>query len=168
MARMIVGRWLRTLVAGFQIMLVLALAPAFGAGGIRTWRDESGKLEIRAELLDFDGEKVRLAKEDGKEITVPLSRLCAADRAHVRRLMNNNDGKADDQDIDKKSNDDKSNDGAEKPRPDRSGEADDDPAAEKGNGQERKPSDADLVRLRDIPAKRAGKPKGCDQACHAG
>ncbi len=160
MARMIVGRWLRTLVAGFQIMLVLAVAPAFGAGGIRTWRDESGKFEIRAELLDFDGEKVRLAKEDGKEITVPLSRLCAADRAHVRRLMNNSDGKADDQDTDKKSNDDKSNDGAEKPRPDRSGEADDDPAAEKGNGQEPKPSDADLVRLRDIPAKRAGKPKG--------
>ena len=160
MARIIVGRWLRTLVAGFQIMLVLAVAPAFGAGGIRTWRDESGKFEIRAELLDFDGEKVRLAKEDGKEITVPLSRLCAADRAHVRRLMNNNDGKADDQDTDKKSNDDKSNDGAEKPRPDRSGEADDDPAAEKGNDQEPKPSDADLVRLRDIPAKRAGKPKG--------
>lgn len=155
MTRGAVARWWGALIWG-----LLAVGPSLAAADVRTWRDESGKFEVRAELLDFDGEKVRLAKEDGKEITVPLSRLCAAERAHVRRLMKNNDGKADDQDIDKKSNDDKSNGGAEKPRPDRSGEADDDPAAEKGNGKEPKPSDADQVRLRDIPAKRAGSPKG--------
>ena len=143
MTRGAVARWWGALIWG-----LLAVGPSLAAADVRTWRDESGKFEVRAELLDFDGEKVRLAKEDGKEITVPLSRLCAADRAHVRRLMKNNDGKADDQDIDKKSNDDKSNGGAEKPRPDRSGEADDDPSAEKGNGKEPKPSDADQVRLR--------------------
>ena len=118
---MIVGRWLRTLVAGFEIMLVLAVAPALAAGEIRTWRDESGKFEVRAELLDFDGEKVRLAKEDGKEITVPLSRLCAADRAHVRRVMKNND--------------DTSKDGAGKSGPDRSGKSAADDAEEEADGE---------------------------------
>ena len=150
MARMIVGRWLRTLVAGFEIMLVLAVAPALAAGEIRTWRDESGKFEVRAELLDFDGEKVRLAKEDGKEITVPLSRLCAADRAHVRRVMKNND--------------DTSKDGAGKSGPDRSGKSAADDAEEEADGEAgeagAKQANVDLVRLRDIPAKRAGKPKG--------
>ena len=135
MTRGAAARWWGALIWG-----LLAIGPTLGAEEIRTWRDESGKFEVRAELLDFDGEKVRLAKEDGKEITVPLSRLCAADRAHVRRVMAERGGD-------------------EQSRADRSGEGDDG-AAEGENRKEPKPPDADGVKLRDIPAKRAGNPKG--------
>jgi hypothetical protein len=166
MAPTVLGRWLRVLVVVLEITLVMAMAitPAFGAGGVRTWRDESGKFEVRAELLDFDGEKVRLAKEDGKEITVPISRLCAADRAHVRRLMKSKDGTDDDKDLDNTSKDNTSKDGAEKSGPGRSGTsaADDgeEQAEEEAGEAGAKQNGADVVRLRDIPAKRAGKPKG--------
>lgn len=136
MARVVAARWWWAVA-----LLVLAAAPALGAGELRTWRDESGKFEVRAELLDFDGEKVRLAREDGKEITVPLSRLCAADRAHVRRIMKDRDGAGED--------------GADEPAA-----AEDDDAAGEEADDGRKRADRGFVRLRDLPAKRAGNAKG--------
>jgi len=130
------ARWWGALACG-----LLALGPAVAAGEMRTWRDESGKFEVRAELLDFDGKKVRLAKEDGKEITVPLERLCAADRAYVRRVK------------------DDSKEGS-KPAGDPSEPVADGAASDDEAETQAKASAADVVRLRDVPAKRAGNPRG--------
>ncbi len=69
------------------LAVVLLAWPVGAAEAFRTWRDESGKFEVRAKFVDGDDGKVRLEKEDGKEITVPLARLCAADRAHAIRLI---------------------------------------------------------------------------------
>jgi hypothetical protein len=51
---------------------------------MRTWRDSSGKYEIKAKLVDVVGETVVLQDESGKRIEVDLSRLSDSDREYVR------------------------------------------------------------------------------------
>ncbi len=53
---------------------------------LRTWTDSSGKHEIRAEFIRFKGDKVTLQKEDGKKITLALSKLSDDDQEFVRDL----------------------------------------------------------------------------------
>jgi hypothetical protein len=60
------------------VCVVLLLAPA--AREVRTWKDKSGKFSIRAELVESDGTTVKLKKEDGKVISVPVDRLSDQDR----------------------------------------------------------------------------------------
>jgi S1-C subfamily serine protease len=45
-----------------------------------TWRDNSGKYSIEAELLQNDGEYVHLRKRDGTKVKVPVARLDEASR----------------------------------------------------------------------------------------
>ena len=52
----------------------------------RTWTDDSGTFTLQAKYAGIEGENVRLVREDGKEIKVPLERLGKADRQHVEKL----------------------------------------------------------------------------------
>ena len=52
----------------------------------RTWKDTTGRFSIDAELIEHDDSQVVLKKPSGEEITVPLSKLSAADRAFIESL----------------------------------------------------------------------------------
>ncbi len=57
------------------------------AGEIRNWTDSTGKHTTEAELISATAVDVQLRLADGKEITIPLKRLCAADRAFVKKQL---------------------------------------------------------------------------------
>ena len=50
---------------------------------LRTWTSSDGNYVVRAELIDADDKEVRLRKPDGSVLTVPFSKLSAADRAFL-------------------------------------------------------------------------------------
>jgi len=52
----------------------------FGASGLRTWTDSSGKFTIEAELVRAVDGVVTLKEADGSTIQVPIDRLSQADR----------------------------------------------------------------------------------------
>lgn len=66
------------------VVLLLVSAPAFCAP--RTWRDNTGKFSVEAELVEVKDGKVVLQRVGGKAIHVPLERLSAADRAYLESL----------------------------------------------------------------------------------
>jgi len=49
----------------------------------RIWKDSTGKFEIEATLVSVENEVVRLIRKDKKEISLPLSRLSAADQKFI-------------------------------------------------------------------------------------
>jgi hypothetical protein len=49
----------------------------------RTWTDVSGRFTIEGKYLGKTGDSVRLLRADGKELTVPLAKLSAADQKFV-------------------------------------------------------------------------------------
>jgi hypothetical protein len=51
---------------------------------LRAWTDATGKFKTEAAFLDLKDGKVRLKKEDGTTITVPIERLSDADQAFAR------------------------------------------------------------------------------------
>ncbi|MFK8115130.1 MAG: SHD1 domain-containing protein [Rubripirellula sp.] len=53
----------------------------------RTWTDRSGKFEIVAILADATDRHVKLTKQDGTHISVPINRLCSDDRSYVDAEM---------------------------------------------------------------------------------
>jgi hypothetical protein len=50
----------------------------------RTWTDNTGSFKVSAEFVSFGNGKVKLRKQDGNEVTVPLERLSTADVEFVR------------------------------------------------------------------------------------
>jgi len=63
----------------------MLLTAALTAGELRTWTDVSGKHTIEAEFVSLAGDSVTLRRPDGKELTLPLSRLREADRTFVAK-----------------------------------------------------------------------------------
>ena len=57
-------------------------APVFA----RTWTDDSGKYSCKADLVGVGKDTVRLKRDDGKIITVPIARLSRADRAYAAKI----------------------------------------------------------------------------------
>ena len=53
----------------------------------RTWSDGSGSFKVEATYMGADGDKVILKKTDGKEVSVPLSRLSVADQRFVAQVQ---------------------------------------------------------------------------------
>lgn len=51
----------------------------------RFWTDATGRFRIKATLIEVRGEKVKLKREDGREITVPINRLSRRDQEFIRR-----------------------------------------------------------------------------------
>ena len=73
------------MVAVALIGILFATATEVVAQGqaIRTWRDATGQFSIRARLIRKTEDAVTLLKSDGREVSVPLSRLSDRDRAHL-------------------------------------------------------------------------------------
>ncbi len=63
---------------GLLLLWLPALAQA--ALDLRTWTSRDGNYVVRAELVEVAGADVRLRKPDGSIVSVPISKLCAADR----------------------------------------------------------------------------------------
>jgi thiol-disulfide isomerase/thioredoxin len=73
----------RRIAAG--VLLLVAAGPSAPAEE-RTWTDDTGKFQVTAELVEVRGNAVVLRSDDGKELSVPLSRLSEADRAYLTAL----------------------------------------------------------------------------------
>lgn len=71
-----------------QMLVGMALCCAAQPAEARTWSDASGKFSIEAELVEVAGGQVVLRKADGAEIRLPLAKLSAADRKHLKSLDN--------------------------------------------------------------------------------
>ena len=69
-------------VVGFTLLLASA---SICEAQARKWTDVTGKYSIEAELVELKDGQVRLRKPDGQVITLPLEKLSAADREHVRQ-----------------------------------------------------------------------------------
>jgi hypothetical protein len=63
-----------------------ARSPA-ASGGLHTWTDVSGTHKIQAEYLGVQDGKVRLKRQDGREISVPLASLSKADQDRIEQLQ---------------------------------------------------------------------------------
>ena len=55
--------------------------------GLRTWTDSSGRHTVKAAFLELRDDNVRLKKENGDVIQVPLNKLSEADREAAKKLM---------------------------------------------------------------------------------
>lgn len=51
----------------------------------RFWTDATGRFRVKATLLEVSGEQVKLKREDGREISVPIDRLSPRDREFLKR-----------------------------------------------------------------------------------
>ncbi|MBC8354388.1 MAG: hypothetical protein H8E66_20525 [Planctomycetes bacterium] len=52
----------------------------------RIWTDSTGKFKVEAKLVSKSADAVSIVRKDGKELTIPLARLSAADRQFVLTL----------------------------------------------------------------------------------
>ncbi|MBN1590210.1 MAG: hypothetical protein JW888_11905 [Pirellulales bacterium] len=67
------------------VVMVLGLLAAASMAAARTWTSANGKFTIEATLADFKDGQVTLKKDDGGQITVPLSKFSAKDREFVKK-----------------------------------------------------------------------------------
>lgn len=72
-----------------SFFLVGTAVSTFAAEELRTWSDATGKFTVVAELLDCDGAAVRLKRENGKTIKVPLEKLSSKDREYLANRERN-------------------------------------------------------------------------------
>jgi SLA1 homology domain 1, SHD1 len=61
--------------------------PQFDGAEYRQWVDNTGAYSIKARLTVIYSDKIKLAKENGKTTTVPLSRLSGADFGYVQWVV---------------------------------------------------------------------------------
>jgi hypothetical protein len=71
----------------FIVLLALVSFVRTTSSTERTWTDATGKFSITAELLNVHRGDVVLRRSDGKEVTVSLGSLSAADRAFIEKSM---------------------------------------------------------------------------------
>lgn len=53
--------------------------------GFRVWKSSDNRFSVKAKLLELNGDKVQLQKEDGSTITVPLDRLSENDQEFLKK-----------------------------------------------------------------------------------
>lgn len=63
-----------------------ALSGSLMADETRLWTDSTGKFKVEASFVEKKGDSVVLAKEDGKKLTIPIAKLCEADRSFLEGL----------------------------------------------------------------------------------
>ncbi|MGA2256982.1 MAG: SHD1 domain-containing protein, partial [Thermoguttaceae bacterium] len=73
------------LTVGLWLAPILSLAAEPSTHQHRTWTDSTGKYTIQAEFVEFKDGKVRLRKENGKEVRIPIEKLSDADRELVQQ-----------------------------------------------------------------------------------
>lgn len=77
----------RKVASVFVLMIIAAVAiggELSAAESVRTWTDATGTFSVRAKIVGFQAGVVRLTKEDGTTVSLPLDRLSAGDQAYVR------------------------------------------------------------------------------------
>lgn len=67
---------------GIDCVAVAQQTPA-----VKTWTDNTGRYSVTAEFVDVRDGQVRLKKQDGSLISLPLERLSDGDREYVERLL---------------------------------------------------------------------------------
>jgi hypothetical protein len=60
--------------------------PEAVASRLRTWTDSTGKFNVEAEFLGLADGQVKLRRQDGREVTLPLARLSPADQQAALKL----------------------------------------------------------------------------------
>ncbi len=73
-------RIVRVLASG----MFLYLASLAAAAEIHTWTDSTGQFSIKGKFVGLDQGKVTLAKEDGTEIEIELTKLSSADQTYAQ------------------------------------------------------------------------------------
>lgn len=68
------------------LLVVVATFAAEDRPALRNWTDASGRHQTRARFVDLEDGRVRLQKEDGTEVKVPLSALAAKDQEYVAEV----------------------------------------------------------------------------------
>ena len=69
----------------WALFFVIALSnSAYSEEPLRKWVDAAGKFSIDASMVDVVGDSVRLLKQDGATIQVPLVKLSDADREYIK------------------------------------------------------------------------------------
>jgi hypothetical protein len=66
----------------FFIAFYTALIPTVHAA--REWTSQDGKFKVKAELVDYSEEEVRLRNDQGKVISVPMEKMSKRDNEFVR------------------------------------------------------------------------------------
>ena len=61
---------------------------------IRQWTDDTGKYHAIAQLLNADAGSVKLMRDDGFLVTVPLTRLSQPDRKYVEEYFTKSNASA--------------------------------------------------------------------------
>lgn len=69
-----------------SILLIALLLLAASPASARKWTSSSGKFSVEAKLVEIKDGNVRLQRQDGKIITVPVSKLSKTDRVHLSSL----------------------------------------------------------------------------------
>ena len=68
------------------ISVVLAFVVCTPMALARKWTDSTGKFSVEAEFVEFKDGKVRLKKEDGEIVTVPLEKLSQEDQQFIHSI----------------------------------------------------------------------------------
>jgi hypothetical protein len=53
----------------------------------RVWSDATGGFKVDAVFMEVDNEKVKLKRADGKEVSVPISRLSKIDQEYIKKMV---------------------------------------------------------------------------------
>ena len=67
--------------------LLIVLSVAALKAEIRTWTDDTGKHKTQAEYVSYAKGQVTLRRSDGREVTLPLTRLSKEDKVYVRERV---------------------------------------------------------------------------------
>lgn len=71
-------------VALLPFVFIVTTSAAFAQAPTRFFSDASGKFRVRAAIVDLNETTVKLRKQDGGEIEVPVDRLSAADQTFLK------------------------------------------------------------------------------------
>ena len=83
---MVLVRWFLLSGCIWGAVLIAPSVEAQERNPLRLWKDVSGKFQVRASLIEQGESTVKLRTEDSREISVPIDRLGAEERAYLRAV----------------------------------------------------------------------------------
>jgi hypothetical protein len=76
---------MRILTCSLLVTAILAWSFSAVAAERRMWTSADGKFTVDAELVEQQGDSIRLKKADGSVISVPVAKISQADREYLKR-----------------------------------------------------------------------------------
>jgi len=67
------------------LLCIIGLHDSHARAQQRVWKSANGKFKVKAELVDYSEDEIRLEKSSGKIISVPLEKICNSDRKFLGR-----------------------------------------------------------------------------------